>query len=255
MRYGSHPTQNVPQNTNHHLHLDNNSPCNLYRFVNIDWPIGHHDKLAIVQGQQANVSVITLRNGKELPQKQEMPKIAKGKVARLVIDNLDTVRNPTRVIALPFPSRVAQARKFEIDDELLQTFSKVEINIPLLDTIRQIPKYAKFFKELCINKRKKLKGGVEVGKNILTLIKSKQVSGIVINVIPSLVYKSLRLGALGPIAIQILEHCRSAWHCRRHASARRWPWKARLHCQFKIQECKSSHLDSMTYTCIVELDS
>ncbi|RDX97052.1 hypothetical protein CR513_20221, partial [Mucuna pruriens] len=41
--------------------------------------------------------------------------------------------------------------------------SKVEINIPLLDAIKQIPKYTKFLKKLCVHKRKKMKGGVELG--------------------------------------------------------------------------------------------
>ncbi|RDX77577.1 hypothetical protein CR513_42273, partial [Mucuna pruriens] len=41
-------------------------------------------------------------------------------------------------------------------------FQKVEINIPLLDAIKYIPKYAKFLKELCIHKRKKMKGRVEL---------------------------------------------------------------------------------------------
>ncbi|RDX96605.1 hypothetical protein CR513_20702, partial [Mucuna pruriens] len=40
-------------------------------------------------------------------------------------------------------------------------FQKVEINIPLLDAIKQIPKLAKFLKELCAHKRKKMKGGVD----------------------------------------------------------------------------------------------
>ncbi|RDX67167.1 hypothetical protein CR513_53986, partial [Mucuna pruriens] len=38
-------------------------------------------------------------------------------------------------------------------------FQRVEINIPLLNTIKQIPKYAKFLKELCVHKRRKIKGG------------------------------------------------------------------------------------------------
>ncbi|RDX98276.1 hypothetical protein CR513_18821, partial [Mucuna pruriens] len=37
-------------------------------------------------------------------------------------------------------------------------FGKVEINIPLLDAIKQNPKYAKFIKELCVHKRQKMKG-------------------------------------------------------------------------------------------------
>ncbi|XP_028769798.1 uncharacterized protein LOC114727232 [Neltuma alba] len=39
-------------------------------------------------------------------------------------------------------------------EELLETFRKVEVNIPLLELIKKIPKYAKFLKELCTNKRK-----------------------------------------------------------------------------------------------------
>ena len=40
-----------------------------------------------------------------------------------------------------------------------EVFKKVELNIPLLDAIKQIPKYAKVLKELCTTKRAfKLKG-------------------------------------------------------------------------------------------------
>ncbi|RDY05353.1 hypothetical protein CR513_10831, partial [Mucuna pruriens] len=46
------------------------------------------------------------------------------------------------------------ARKPKSDEELLKMFRKVEINIPLLDAIKQIPKYAKFLKELCVHKRR-----------------------------------------------------------------------------------------------------
>ncbi|RDX60838.1 hypothetical protein CR513_60990, partial [Mucuna pruriens] len=52
-------------------------------------------------------------------------------------------------------------RRYKIDEDLLKLFKKVGINIPLLDAIKQIPKYAKFLKELYIHKRKKMKGAVE----------------------------------------------------------------------------------------------
>ncbi|RDX77655.1 hypothetical protein CR513_42177, partial [Mucuna pruriens] len=52
-------------------------------------------------------------------------------------------------------------------------FCKVEINIPLLDAIKQIHKYAKFLKELCVHKRKKMKGSVEVGGIVSTLTKNE----------------------------------------------------------------------------------
>jgi hypothetical protein len=40
------------------------------------------------------------------------------------------------------------------EKEILDVFRKVAVNIPLLDVIKQVPKYAKFLKDLCTNKRK-----------------------------------------------------------------------------------------------------
>ncbi|XP_023746053.2 uncharacterized protein LOC111894203 [Lactuca sativa] len=50
------------------------------------------------------------------------------------------------------------------EKEILDTFRKVEVNIPLLDAIKQIPRYTKFLKELCTNKRK-LKGNEKISMN------------------------------------------------------------------------------------------
>ena len=33
----------------------------------------------------------------------------------------------------------------------MDTFRKVQVNIPFLDAIKQVPRYAKFLKELCTN--------------------------------------------------------------------------------------------------------
>ena len=59
----------------------------------------------------------------------------------------------------------------EVEKEILETFRKVEVNIPLLDAIKQIPRYAKFLKELCTHKRK-LKGNerISMGRNVSALI-------------------------------------------------------------------------------------
>ncbi|CAN6685717.1 unnamed protein product [Malus baccata var. baccata] len=47
-----------------------------------------------------------------------------------------------------------QSKKDESDKDIIDTFRKVQVNIPLLDAIKQVPKYAKFLKELCtIRKR------------------------------------------------------------------------------------------------------
>ena len=50
--------------------------------------------------------------------------------------------------------------------EILETFRKVEVNIPLLDYIKQIPRYAKFLKELCTHK-KRLKGNERISMGVL----------------------------------------------------------------------------------------
>lgn len=54
----------------------------------------------------------------------------------------------------PFPERFAKSKKDKDEKELFETLCKVDVNIPLLDAIKQVPRYAKFLKNLCTNKRK-----------------------------------------------------------------------------------------------------
>ncbi|KAL6218692.1 hypothetical protein ACLB2K_011902 [Fragaria x ananassa] len=53
----------------------------------------------------------------------------------------------------PFPNRFAKSKHDEADHAMIELFKKVEVNMPLLECIQQNPKYAKFLKELCTNKR------------------------------------------------------------------------------------------------------
>ncbi|RDX95407.1 hypothetical protein CR513_22078, partial [Mucuna pruriens] len=143
-----------------------------------------------------------------------------------------------KTIPLSFPTRALLARKPESDEELLRMFQKVEINIPLLDAIKQISKYAKFLKELCVHKRKKMKEGVEVGGIVSTLTRNEDFTvgaqqallkkcrdtgifsvpciigdctfvnamldlGASINVMPMSIYKSLNFGDLEPTRMTI----------------------------------------------------
>ncbi|XP_052181891.1 uncharacterized protein LOC127794684 [Diospyros lotus] len=66
-------------------------------------------------------------------------------------------------------SRLNKSKKDEEDKEILETFLKIEVNIPLLDAIKQVPQYAKFLKELCTNKRK-FKGNKKAPKLELKLL-------------------------------------------------------------------------------------
>ena len=99
-----------------------------------------------------DVSIITLKSDRDLPK----PTNAGAK-----INDSAKIDYAPKHIALPFPSISIPAKKMELNYDLLNTFRRVEVNIPLLDAIKKIPKYAKFLKDLCTHKRK-LKGNEQV---------------------------------------------------------------------------------------------
>ncbi|CAN6695171.1 unnamed protein product [Malus baccata var. baccata] len=124
---------------------------------------------------------------------------------------------------VPFPSRFKQTKKEEAEKDILETFRKVQVNIPLLDAIKQVPRYAKFLKEICTNSRRiSTKEVVKVGENVSAILQcklppkckdpgsftipcvignSRFESAILdlaasINVMPYSIYASMNLGAL-----------------------------------------------------------
>ncbi|XP_050919228.1 uncharacterized protein LOC127136747 [Lathyrus oleraceus] len=99
--------------------------------------------------------------------------------AQAVVNPKETEKNKEKeyVPPVPFPHRVRKNKRIEEGDkerEILDVFRKVAVNIPLLDVIKQVPKYAKFLKDLCTNKRR-MKGGerVNLGRNISAFIHLK----------------------------------------------------------------------------------
>ncbi|CAN6583800.1 unnamed protein product [Malus baccata var. baccata] len=124
---------------------------------------------------------------------------------------------------VPFPSRFLQTKNEEEEKDVLETFRKVHVNIPLLDAIKQIPKYAKFLKKLCTTrKRIREKEVVHVSENVSAMLQRKLPPkckdpgsftipcvigntrfehamldlGASINVMPYSVYASMNLGEL-----------------------------------------------------------
>ena len=69
--------------------------------------------------------------------------------------------NVTCTIPTPFPQRLWAPKNGTTNAESYKLFEQVKINIPLLDAIKQIPAYAKFFKDLCT-----IKCTIQVKKNI-----------------------------------------------------------------------------------------
>jgi hypothetical protein len=98
-------------------------------------------------------SVTILRSGKEV--NKEIPtKVLEPK------ENLETKDDdkPSKVENVeervykhvaPFPQRLLAPKKGTTNQDVLEVFKQVKINIPSLDAIKQIPSYAKFLKDLC----------------------------------------------------------------------------------------------------------
>ncbi|RDX85389.1 hypothetical protein CR513_33423, partial [Mucuna pruriens] len=127
-----------------------------------------------IPNPRGKASAVTLRSGKELS--QPAPQLPRSTEADSEPYANSQVQQQQKIVPLSFPTWTVSARKAESDEELLKMFRKVEINIPLLDAIKQIPKYAKFLKELCVDKRKKMKGSVEVGGIVSALTKNEEVT-------------------------------------------------------------------------------
>ena len=117
-------------------------------------------------------AVITLRSGKEL--KQPVPKaVEQGQEAK----EAEPEEVVTREIAVkhstppPFPQALKAKKKAINQAEILEVMRQEKVNIPLLDMIKQVPNYAKNFKDLCTVKK-----GLNVNKKAFL---TEQVSDII----------------------------------------------------------------------------
>ncbi|CAN6716282.1 unnamed protein product [Malus baccata var. baccata] len=101
------------------------------------------------------------------PSKTSHPSTSGKNVPNVVISN-------TNLPNVPFPRRFAQSKKEESEKDILDTFRKVQVNIPLLDAIKQVPRYANFLKELCTTrKRISNKEVVKVSENVSAVLQRK----------------------------------------------------------------------------------
>ncbi|CAN6588980.1 unnamed protein product [Malus baccata var. baccata] len=147
------------------------------------------------KGGFESAKAITLRSGKEVgskahesaqnkeeepshptarvvPPMPQPPKPSHPSTSGNVVPNV--VNSNTNLPNVPFPRRFAQSKKEESEKDILDTFRKVQVNIPLLDAIKQIPKYAKCLKKLCTTKKRFLeKEVVQVSENVSAMIQRK----------------------------------------------------------------------------------
>ena len=148
------------------------------------------------KGQFENASIVSTRSGREFKERPKAPKEkdpsqttlekdpatskaeerhAKSTEKKGMNPNLVSTVSPNIVpSSFPFPSRFDKSRKNESDQAILETFKKVQINLPLLEAIKSIPRYAKFLKKLCTTRRmNREKEVVKVNKNVSAMIQRK----------------------------------------------------------------------------------
>ncbi|KAM2638106.1 hypothetical protein EV1_022523 [Malus domestica] len=174
-----------------------------------------------LQFEEEEASPLTAKVGAPLPQVSNVPNLSKSaNKGKNVSNSVPTNVFPSNA---PFPSRFMQTKKEEAEKDILETFRKVQVNIPLLDAIKQVPRYAKFLKELCTTrKRMATKEVVKVGENVSAILQRKLPPkckdpgsftipciigntrfksamldlGACINVLPYSIYVSMNLGEL-----------------------------------------------------------
>ncbi|CAM8905309.1 unnamed protein product [Rhodiola kirilowii] len=203
-----------------------------------------------IQNPKGNVNAVTLRSGRKLvvkPMEQEEDKSLRlpGK-EQMRPEALETFEQDTaeknedpseeekdtaeECMPGPFPLPARVPKQHVMDEDVFELFSKVEINIPLLEAIKQIPRYAKFLKELCTNRRKSTRYDQELmSRNVSAVMQRKMPPkcgdpgtytipctigniriencildlGASINVLPFSIYSCLRIGPLKPTGLTI----------------------------------------------------
>ncbi|KAM2972030.1 hypothetical protein FF2_018768 [Malus domestica] len=180
-----------------------------------------HNEDEILQMEEEESRLPTAKVVPPLPQAPSIPnRLNSSDKGKNVSNSVHTNVFPSNV---PFPSRFMQTKKEEAEKDILETFRKVQVNIPLLDAIKQVPRYVKFLKELCTTrKRMSTKEVVKVGENVSAILQRKLPPkckdpgsfsipcvigntrfesamldlGASINVMPYSIYASMNLGAL-----------------------------------------------------------
>ncbi|CAN6579468.1 unnamed protein product [Malus baccata var. baccata] len=131
-----------------------------------------HKEDEMLQMEEEESNQPTAKVEVPLPQVSNAPKLSNlSNKGKNVSNSVSTNVVPSNA---HFPSRFVQTKKDEAEKDIIETLRKVQVNIPLLDAIKQVPRYAKFLKELCTTrKRISTKEVVKVGENFSAILQCK----------------------------------------------------------------------------------
>nr|XP_016512309.1 PREDICTED: uncharacterized protein LOC107829350 [Nicotiana tabacum] len=185
--------------------------------------------------KNSQLNAVTLRNGRELAEvpkkKKEQSGLEEERVPKPVeVDERNKIEYEQISERVPphFPQRLRNKNDDHMFHKFLDMLKQIHLNIPLVDMLREVPKYAKYIKDILANKRRltefetgaltgectsriqhklqqKLKdpgsftipvriGEINVGRALCDL-------GASINLMLLSVFKQLRLGASRPTTV------------------------------------------------------
>src|SRR3954462_10673608 len=107
------------------------------------------------------VNAVTLRSGKQLQEPQ--PKVAEKRSEESHAEEIIKEKEPNEPKKieqnkyedrLPYPNRLKRGYDEKQYSKFLDMFRTLHINVPFADMLEQMPKYAKFLKDILSNKRK-----------------------------------------------------------------------------------------------------
>ncbi|XP_062167000.1 uncharacterized protein LOC133873296 [Alnus glutinosa] len=178
LSYGN-PQVNQPETQNHPSYQQYKQP----------YPLDNNRAKLLILETRANIQILDNQMGQMATAISQLKAQSLGKLPSHTVVN---PRENASAIVLRSDKEVetpalAESRKDEQNKDLYETFRRCEVNIPLLDAIKQVPHYAKFLKEMCNTRF----------ENAMTNL------GASINVMPYSIYASLKLGPLNKTSVVI----------------------------------------------------
>ncbi|KAL5580496.1 hypothetical protein UlMin_012938 [Ulmus minor] len=210
---------------------------------NLEHQVGEISKLLTERAQGALPSnternprevakAITLRSGKELEKSKEASKqvIEEDTSVPKDQDATTTIEQPLpkpSSNAIPFPQRLRKQNLDKQFSKFIDIFKSLHINLPFVDMLEQMPKYAKFLKEVLSNKRRleanekvmlteEYPGSFTIPCTIGDFEFDKVLCdlGASINLMPLSIFRKLGLGEVKPTTVSLQLADRSIKHPR-----------------------------------------
>nr|XP_009762679.1 PREDICTED: uncharacterized protein LOC104214669 [Nicotiana sylvestris] len=160
---------------------------------------------------KAQVNAVTLRNGRaleEVPKKKNNTDHPEGELAPKPVEgNAKDDKGPNPVIETrpppQFPQRLQKQKDGVKYKKFLDILSQVSVNLPLVEILQEVPKYARYLRDIVANKRRHAEFEIVALTEECKVGRALCDFGASINLMPSSLFKQLGLGVLRPTTITL----------------------------------------------------